>query len=84
MEMSDQVARNQWVCIFHSRHGTQAHGSKAELTPRCGGTYAQHRWQVTFDLPGAIFPLRAGVCRSCANVSRICYRQLLKIGLPKK
>jgi hypothetical protein len=55
MEMSDQVARNQQMYIFHAGNGAQAQGSKAELTPRCGGTYAQHRWQVSFDLRGLFF-----------------------------
>src|SRR2546427_153819 len=28
--------------------------------------------------PGSIFPGRAGVCQSCANVFRVCDRELLK------
>jgi hypothetical protein len=43
MEMSDQVARNEGMCIFHAKRGTQVQGSKAELTPRCGGTYGRNR-----------------------------------------
>jgi hypothetical protein len=55
MEMSDQVARNQWMCIFHARYRAQAQGSKAELTSRCGGTYGHNLWQVTFDLQSLLF-----------------------------
>ena len=52
MEGSDQVARNEWMCIFHAKEGAQGQGFKAELTPRCGGIYGRNRWEVTFDLQG--------------------------------
>ena len=35
----DEVARDDRMCIFHARHGAKAQGSKAEVTPRFGGTY---------------------------------------------
>jgi hypothetical protein len=43
MEACDQVARNEWMCISHAKHGAQAQGSKAELTPICDGTYGRNR-----------------------------------------
>ncbi len=52
MEGSDQVARNEWMCIFHAKEGAQGQGFKAELTPRCGGIYGRNRWEVTFNLLG--------------------------------
>jgi hypothetical protein len=47
---SDPVARNEWMCILDANQGAQAQVSKAELTPRCSGTYGQNRRLITAGL----------------------------------
>jgi hypothetical protein len=43
MEMSDQIARNEHMSIFHAKYGAQTQDSKAELNATCGGTYDRNR-----------------------------------------
>jgi hypothetical protein len=43
------------MCISRAKHGAKAQGSKAELTPRCEGTYGRNRWVVPFDRQGLYF-----------------------------
>jgi hypothetical protein len=43
----DQVARNEWMCMFHAKYEAQVPGSEAELTPRRGKAYTRNREAVT-------------------------------------
>jgi hypothetical protein len=52
---SGQVARSEGMCISHAKQGAKAQGSKAEVTPRCDGTYGGNRYVVAFDLQGLYF-----------------------------
>jgi hypothetical protein len=54
IDASDLVARKEWICIFHTKHGAGAQYFNAELTLRCDGTYGRNREVATFDLPESI------------------------------
>jgi hypothetical protein len=62
---SDPVARNEWMCILHANQGAQAQVSKAELTPRCSGTYGQNRRLITAGLRIQSFQQGRSLPRLC-------------------
>jgi hypothetical protein len=77
IEASDLVARTRGCAYFMPTTEHKPKVPRAELTPRCGGTYGRNRWVVTFDFQSLFFTLRTGVFQSCANVFRVCHRQPL-------
>jgi len=34
VEMSDQVARKEWMCIFHAKHGAPAQGFQSRANSK--------------------------------------------------
>ena len=66
----DQAARNECMCIFHAKHGAQAQRARAEVTPRCRGTYGRSDgWSPS--IYGVYISATAGVCPSCGNNFRV-------------
>ncbi len=77
MEMSDQVARNEWMCIFHARHGARASRFQGRANSKMRRYLRSKPMGGHLRSPGSIFPVRSGVCQSCANVFRGRGKQLI-------